>query len=239
VSMHEFEDLVEDSIRILARHSRHTRTNRRDYFAQLYEFQDGWDTGFTEMRVMDLLLDAGYSYRFPLPEHPDYRRFQSYFDGLHEFTFIPGDPRRPYERFENPIACFYAPPFCYCDMGSPLWRRLVEEGTLQGEAAIPPRRVDLAETILEVVTDAFADGDTTLISWWYLVLMPHLYVCYGDDVLSQASSTALARIRQIAFDSGAAAAEHSYGLLAAPPDDFIAESPLLQWWFLAETPMPQ
>jgi hypothetical protein len=35
MSMHEFEDLVEDSIRILAKHSRHTPADRRAYFAQL------------------------------------------------------------------------------------------------------------------------------------------------------------------------------------------------------------
>jgi len=238
MSMHEFEDLVEDSIRILAKHSRHTRADLRAYFAQLYEFQDCWDTGFTEMRVMDLLLETGYSHRFPLREHPDYRRFQSYFDGLHEFTFIPGDPSRPYERLENPIACFYAPPFCYCDVESPLWRRLVEEGILQGEATTPLRRIDLADVVLEVIKDARDDGDTSLISWWYLLLSPHLYACY-DDAVSQVLNPALSEIRQMAFESGVAALRDSYGFLSGPPDDILAESPLLQWWFRADAPMPK
>jgi hypothetical protein len=37
----------------------------------LYEFQDLWDTGFTKLRVLDLLLAARYTCRFLLLELRD------------------------------------------------------------------------------------------------------------------------------------------------------------------------
>jgi hypothetical protein len=114
----------------------------------------------------------------------------------------------------------------------------VEEGQLSGDAAIPPRRVDLAEVVQEVVEGALEEGDFDLISRWYMLLILHLSACYGDRALSQVSSAALGRIRQVAFATGASAIRHTYGYLARPPDEWLAASPLLRWWFLADAPMP-
>ena len=69
MSMHEFEDVVEGSIRLLTT-SHRSIEDLRCCYATLYHFQEEWDTGYTHFRVMDLLLSARYVYRIPVSEYP-------------------------------------------------------------------------------------------------------------------------------------------------------------------------
>ncbi|MFJ5774616.1 hypothetical protein [Streptomyces sp. NPDC093094] len=88
MSMHEVEDLVTDSIRLLDRHAAADDPRVRDRFAALYGFQDGYDCSFTHFRVMDILLRRRYTYRFPLDHHPDHAERSAYFDALTDFTAL-------------------------------------------------------------------------------------------------------------------------------------------------------
>ncbi len=73
MSIHEYEAVVEQSVRTL---SRSGRPDRRDLYKCLYDFQAEFDTGYTHFRVMDLLLDARSVYRFTMDEHPHYDRYR-------------------------------------------------------------------------------------------------------------------------------------------------------------------
>ncbi|MGW4532181.1 hypothetical protein ACWEOI_14645 [Nocardia sp. NPDC004340] len=88
MSMHEIEDLVERSVRVLD--ARHPGADRRvrDWIGELYSFQGGYDCSFTQFRVMEILLGRGYCFRFGIEEHPDYRGRREFFDGLQEFTAL-------------------------------------------------------------------------------------------------------------------------------------------------------
>ena len=69
----------------------------RSMFWQLYEFQYQFDTGFTEFRVRDILVEQRYFYRFECTQHPDYQGYRDFFDGLKpgEMDSIGSDPSRP------------------------------------------------------------------------------------------------------------------------------------------------
>ena len=216
MSMHEIEDLVESSVRILAARS---DLDLRSLYWQLYEYQNHWDTGFTNFRVMDLLLQARYTYRFELNQHPDYAQYRDYFDGLSGFDFVRVNPTEPsgkavFDRAKgwvspNPVAGYAQPPFLYCDLGSPLWVRFVELGVLTGADAVPPDvNLSLIDAALEVMRQAEQVGDIVLIYGWYALLSVHL--ASFVDLESLRESAALVEILEItrrtdAFEAAQAA----------------------------------
>jgi hypothetical protein len=59
MSMHEIEDLIEDSIRILDVHQPPHDPRARAWFATLYGFQSCFDCSFIHLRVLDILLRRG------------------------------------------------------------------------------------------------------------------------------------------------------------------------------------
>ena len=136
MSMHEFEDLVEYSVRALAEFPQRDTLDLRSIYWWLYDFQNHWDTGFTHFRVIDALLDVRFVYRFDLAQHPDYDQHREFFDGLKDFAFIRVQPTESYGKSifdkvkgwtsDNPVAGYYKAPHLYCDAGSPLWARMVE-----------------------------------------------------------------------------------------------------------------
>ncbi len=216
MSMHEIEDLVEMSVRILAPRS---DLDLRSLYFQLYEYQNAWDTSFTNFRVMDLLLQARYTYRFELNQHPDYAQYRDYFDGLTNFDFVRVKLTEPpgksvLERGKgwvspNPVAGYVRPPYLYCDAGSPLWGRFAELGVLTGADAVPPdAKISLVDAALEVMRQAEQVGDAVLIYGWYALLSVHLASFFELDSLRD--STALAEILELtrrtdAFEAAKAA----------------------------------
>jgi hypothetical protein len=145
--------MVEGAVRVLARHA--PDDDLRSCFARLYRFQEGYDTGFTHFRVMELLREHRFAYRFPLSAHPEHA-------GLDEFTFLHEDDDEL-----APIAGYVDPPWLYCDAGSDLWRRRVEAGQLTGADAEAPQAVPLLEVVLKVARAAEQDGDPELIAMWF------------------------------------------------------------------------
>jgi hypothetical protein len=190
--MHEFEDLVEESVRVLDKSVLNGQMDLRTFFWRLYEFQACWDTGFTHFRVIDILLKHRFVYRFELNQHPDYSHYQHYFDNLKEFTFIKLVPDQPWHEKTNPAAGYYKPPFLYCDAGSPLWKRFVESGLLSGQDAVPPNKeISLIEVAKETVAeaerqcDAGDDGFIGFSEIWYYLLGAQLYSVLKDEELDQ------------------------------------------------------
>jgi hypothetical protein len=114
MSMHEFEDLVEESIRLLdARCDARLAAefsgvaaatppiDVRSFFRALYAFQDRWDTGFTHFRVIGILVKHRFAYVFDLEEHPDYPRLGRGILGDEGMSIL-RDPTRPWDAEENP-----------------------------------------------------------------------------------------------------------------------------------------
>jgi hypothetical protein len=181
MSMHEFEDLVEDSIRLLARNASHPRHDLRTLYWNLYEFHDLWDTGFTKQRVLDLLLAAHHTYRFHLSEHPDYQRFLDFFQHISAFSFIHVDPAQEWDAEHNPVAGYYQPPYLYCDVNSPLWSRFVRQGVLNGEDAVAVERQNPIDVTGTVVEDALSQHNFDLIARWRTLLGAYLFVNFDEE----------------------------------------------------------
>lgn len=234
MSMHEFEDLVEASVRTLARSTRHSRNELRALYWNLYEFEALWDTGFTQFRVLDLLMAAHYTYRFDLSEHPYYQRFADFFQGLNTFSFLNVHPKEKWNAEKNPVAGYCEPPYLYCDVNSPLWYHFVQQGVLTGEDALFVERQDPLDLASTVVEDAFIQQNFGLIAEWYTLLAPYLLSTFDEkDINKLMALPSLTHIKQRFYQTEAHNVQLcDYGFLRRPIPDEV-DSALLSWWFQA------
>jgi hypothetical protein len=217
--MHEFEDLVEQSVVLLAANGRSASELRSRYWNR-YEFQARWDTKVTHFRVMDHLLAARFVYRVPLADHPNYADYREYFDSIGDFAWV-----------EKPVAGeggYVSPPHLYFDAGSRLWRRMVDARRLGGDDADPPQEMDLAQIASETAALAETVGDVDLIAWWYRSLAFEMFM-QEPQVL--AANSWLRQLRDVVRRSRALDVELSYHPLAVPGAETLGENPRLVWWF--------
>ena len=177
MSMHEFEDLVEMSVKILDGCPAAASRAMRSLLWHLYDFEAKWDTGFTHFRSREALIRHRFVYQWALAEHPDYEIYRAELDAIaaqsqaadtaSRVVFIRLNPahvpdvatfkqmtfqgRIAFNR-ENPYGGYYRAPYLYCDADSPLWERFVDVGKLTGADAVPPdKTVPLAQVAREVV----------------------------------------------------------------------------------------
>ena len=197
MSMHEIEDLIEESVRLLAASEWCNELDLRSMFWQLYEFQYFFDCSFIEFRVRDLLVEQRYWYRFELTAHPDYERYREFFDNLKPDAIdsIGSDPSRPVasgyrdritkEWIEaNSLAGYVQPPFLYCEVGSLLWERFVKLRVLTGRDAEPANhKVRLLDAALAAVKAAEQTNNVALIATWHVILLVKLSMMDLDTLL--------------------------------------------------------
>lgn len=233
--MHEIEDLVEWSVRVL--HTRYPAADRRvrDLFGELYAFQGGYDCSFTHFRVMEILLEREYCYRFRIEEHPEYARRREFFDSLTGFTALAEIDVAEEEPDLGgwPAEGYVDPPYLYCDAGSALWRRLVDLGTIRGSGAEPVRKIATADVVREVVLAAEVEGDIELIALWHALgpraLLPDVHTEDPWEI------PALAQIRGIAVRTGATTLELPNGY--RPPPEYYEDDELEAWWMGHDAPV--
>ena len=232
MSMHEFEDLVEMSVRCLAQSQTKDSPTLRSLFWNLYQFQEEWDTGFTQLRVLYILLEHRYVYRFDVAEHPDYETYKSVLDGLKDFDFISLNPEQKWNQKTNPTAGFYQAPYLYCEAGSSLWQRMVETGRLQAEDAQPPAQIDIVELTKAVVDEARGQGDKALISMWFTALGVYVFSFYSDEQLEAFKlNPSVKEIKQTVKSTKALKSDAGYGYLKQPTRKQIKEFPFMVWWY--------
>jgi hypothetical protein len=225
MSMHEFEDLVEEAVRLLAKSDLPKETLRNFYF-NLFEFEGEFDTSFTHFRTMAELLAAGFVYRLALEEHPDFERAQGYFAGLSRFTFVtvPG---------EKADGSYVQPPHLYFDAGSALWQRLVREGRLAGPDAEAPKVLPLQRVFLELCMLAERAGDVALVSRAYRLLVWHFLQSDADTEDLKRDPDVL-ELRGLVRRTNALAFTFHGAALETPPQEAYEEVPLLAFWFETE-----
>ncbi|MGW1280970.1 hypothetical protein ACWD4V_28980 [Streptomyces tsukubensis] len=235
MSLHEIEDLVADSVRVLDGHTAPDDPGVRDWFTALYGFQVGYDCSFTHFRVLDILLRRRYTYRFPVDRHPDYAERQAYFDALAEFTGLRTfDEEAPgFEGYDSWLEDGYVdPPFLYCDAGTALWRRMAAAGELAGPDAEPPRRVRLIDVVREIAVAAEKEGDRELIGMWYAfgceTLLGGPAGC-PFDVDELAEMPAVRDLRAVVRRTGASAVAER--MPHAVPVEFTDRQDLAAWWW--------
>ncbi|MGV9415013.1 hypothetical protein ACWDOP_34370 [Nocardia sp. NPDC003693] len=233
MSLHVIEDLVEQSIRLLHSASAAGDPSVRARIAALYRFQGDYDCSFTHFRLMEILLERGYTHRFELRRHPEYSTRAAYFDGLTDFTALAeiGDEEDPAGWLEQG---YIDPPHLYCDAGTALWHTMIEAGHIGGPAAEPLGPAPLAATVHEVARAAERAGDIDTIALWH---------AFGWNVLAEdawihhpADDPALAAIRDIAVRTGALTHELPSGY--RPPPVYYEDDPIDAWWFGDDTESP-
>jgi hypothetical protein len=226
MSQHEFEHLVEYSIRELATSGEPQQRLRSLYF-NLFEYQNLFDTGFTHFRTMNELLAQRFVYRMPLEQHPDFFAYGIYFSEVKAvdssrasvFVRVPGQERD---------GSYYRAPHLYFDAGSALWQRLVKLGRLTGADAEAPETIDIATIALEVAHLAEQRDNPELIGMWYRLLMPYGWQFEFDELRANAT---LAELRAIVKRTDALSYKVNYGMLRDPPPEALKKSPELAWWF--------
>jgi hypothetical protein len=183
--MHEFEDLVEESVRCLdecdARHLDH-----RTLFKHLYDFQSQWDTGYTHFRVIEILLARRFVYRYPLDTHPDFARFGSKLVEARQRLrgddtgWIRMHPGEPWNAASNPTMAYVRGKEMYFDAGSRLWEKFVALGKLSGADAERPREMAMDDVAATVVREAARQSKRGLIQDW---LVYYVFQCeVGSEI---------------------------------------------------------
>ncbi|ROO85576.1 hypothetical protein EDD29_3122 [Actinocorallia herbida] len=236
MSMHEIEDAVADSIRLLdAAHSAGD-PRVRSWIAALYRHHDSWDTSFTRFRLMDVLLRHGFAYRFPLDAHPEHAARREFFAGITEFTGLRefDEDAEDFAGYDSWLEDGYVdPPHLYCEAGTDLWRRMVECGALTGADAVPPVRLPLIEAVAEVAAAAEAEGDVSLIAFWYSLGAQALlegspwWHCLPDEL---AEVPPVRDLRAVVRRTRALDDAPDTGLRPEPLDPEDPEDPET-WWF--------
>ncbi|WP_433062573.1 hypothetical protein [Dactylosporangium sp. CS-033363] len=216
MSEHVIEDLVFHSILTLDKHG----APLRDACTALYAFQRGHDCSHTMGRVEDLLLESGHTYRFPLSEFPELAHLTDDFIQL-------GD-----DEYDEGVQDGYVrPPWLYCEAGTRLWQRMVDEGRLRGADAEPPRAVPLIDVVATVCAAAEQDGDAELIAlWWGL---GHQSIVGGTpfDPADLEAVPAVRKLREIVCRSGALEVELPDGYRPTDAELDALDDELESWWY--------
>ncbi|MER6913584.1 hypothetical protein ABT354_18100 [Streptomyces sp. NPDC000594] len=235
MSLHEIEDLVAESVRVLDARTGPDDPRVRGWFAALYTFQSGYDCSFTHFRVMDILLRRRYTYRFPVDRHPDYAERPAHFDALTDFTGLRvlDEDAPDFAGHDSWLEDGYVdPPFLYCDAGTALWRRLAAAGELQGPDAVPPHRTPLMEAVRQVAVAAERERDHDLIAGWYAfggeTLLAGPAGC-PFDVAEIAEMPAVRELRAVVRRTGALPAARRSPF--AVPVEFADDHDLASWWW--------
>jgi hypothetical protein len=230
MSMHELEDLVEMSVKLLAV-SGLSRERLRSLYFNLFELEARFDTSFTHFRNIDELLAARFVYCLSPSEHPEFEAAREYFEALDGFSFIEV-PGRELD------GGYYNPPYLYCDAGSPLWHQLVARGRLGGSDARPPLVLPIQNVLEEVARLAEDVGDVRLVAYAYRLL---LWALLDQDPRGLVEDVAVLRLREIVRRTGALKLdlEEEGSALRDPTPQDLEDLPLVRFWFdLAEPTRP-
>ena len=132
--MHDVESFAEQMVHLVDENEI-SNEEKIDLIHNIYKFHDSWDTGFTKLRVNNILIKTGYFRLFERHEHPDYEKYKDFFDGLPDSNemYIYEDPIAGYSEdakltsywFENSYDSdtekeFPLNKMC-CEAGSPVW----------------------------------------------------------------------------------------------------------------------
>jgi hypothetical protein len=132
--MHEIEGFAEQMIHLVDE-SNISDKEKIDLIHNIYQFHDAWDTGFTKLRVYNILIKTGYFRLFDPQEHPDYEKYKDFFDGLpnSKGMYVYEDPIAGYSKDAKLTSYWFSHAYdsetdkefplnkMCCEAGSPVW----------------------------------------------------------------------------------------------------------------------
>jgi hypothetical protein len=262
MSQHEYEDLVEMSVRTLDDSPNAANLELRDVFYTLYELQGIFDTGNTYFRVMPILLKHRAFYRLEPKNYPDAARLEVIFkdsrDWLRNIYQYPTEDadtpdnfvvaywffdRNPSDDFRNSgMVDRWDEPRVFVPAESGVIPALVENGALPALDATPPQKLPFEQVAALVAREAEAQGNTDLIAYWYL-LLPNVSLFVTEDFGRIQTNPHALELRRIAERTGADKLGWEYGDLRRASlqelNDLEAEETeivaFFKWWFRLES----
>ena len=132
--MHEIEGFAEQMVHLIDESSINNK-EKIDLIHNIYQFHDAWDTGFTKLRVYNILIKTGYFRLFDPREHPDYEKYKDFFDGLlnSDGMYVYEDPIAGYSKDAKLTSYWFSHAYdsetdkefplnkMCCEAGSPVW----------------------------------------------------------------------------------------------------------------------
>jgi hypothetical protein len=261
MSQHEYEDLVEMSVRTLDQSPKAAELDLRNVFYTLYELQGMFDTGNTYFRVMPILLKHRAFYRLEPRNYPDAARLEAMFkdsrdwlQSIYQYPMEDSDApdnfvvaywffdRDPSEEFRRSgVVDRWDEPRVFVPAESSVIPTLVEHGALPALDVTPPQKLPFEQVAALVAREAELQGDTDLIAYWYLLLANVLLFVTEDFRQIQTNPHAL-EVRQIAERTGADKLDWEYGDLRRASlqelNDLEEEESemigFIKWWFKLE-----
>jgi hypothetical protein len=261
MSQHEYEDLVEMSIRALDQSPRAADLELRDVFYTLYELQGMFDTGNTYFRVMPILLKHCAFYRLEPQNYPDAARLEAMFKDSHvwlqsiyqyptEDADTPDNfvvaywffDRNPSHEFRNSgVVDRWDEPRVFVPAESSVIPSLIESGALPASEATPPQRLPFGQVAALVAREAESQGDTDLIAYWYL-LLPNVLLFVTEEFGRIQTNPHALEVRRTAERTGADKLGWEYGDLRRASLEELndleeEESEMVaffKWWFRLE-----
>lgn len=169
MSMHDIEGVVEASVYCIDKSSL-SLEKKRDLLYNLYKFQADYDTGYTNFRVKDILLQNHYMFALPVRFHTDYNEkkeeFDKYASEKHS-EWLTNDSLLEWDE-DSQTSLFYF------DAGSDTWKKLVENGTLTGEQALPVNDIPIFEVVLEIAKLCQEQQDAESAAEWFRTTLFYL-----------------------------------------------------------------
>lgn len=176
MSMWEIEALIENAVQLISK-SKKEDLHKRSFIWNLYEIQGQFDCSFTNFRVMDVLLETGYTKTISIEAHPDFSKNNAYFEELKskDFEFINVKIGKKWDA-DNPVAAYWDKKtgLIYYDLGAPLWEQLEKE---------IPQELALYDLGLEIINEAHEQKDKSGVYDWTAFL-----INYGLNYFEQTSS---------------------------------------------------
>jgi len=176
MSMWEIEALIEDAVKLIGK-SKKDIERQRSIIWNLYDIQGQFDCSFTNFRVMNILLESGYTKTLRPEKHPNFLDNNVYFEELKtkDFEFINVQIGKAWTA-GNPVAAYWNKKegFIYYDFGSPLWQQLEEE---------VPQKFAFYDLGLEIIQEAHEQKYKNMVYDWTAFL-----INYGLNYFEQKES---------------------------------------------------
>jgi hypothetical protein len=245
MSMHEFEDLVEASVRALHQ-SPPVNLDLRSAFYTLYQYQGMFDTGYTCFRVKDILLEQGFFYRVDAMAFPNGATLEAVFDANHN-RWLEEVGVQPFAAIsaENPVVAFWHrnERMFYLEASSPLLAMLVSSGVLPAVAVTPPVRLDWLEVASALIDACEGLGDVETVSSWFGLMWVSL-IWFDIAPGTAIQNPHLQAIHAVAHRMNATELQEDGDLMQSHHLDELENSddedsidkvwiPFLRWWYNA------
>ncbi|WP_197285488.1 hypothetical protein [Pedobacter sp. R20-19] len=178
MSMHEIEDLVEETTHLVDRSSNDGLITKRDILFNLYRLEAFFDTSYTHFRVMDILVKNRFVYQIPIAKYPQLGITDEQLptDEYGDWVYDQDQKEMGYAQSKN------GEMYLYCDAGDWFWKRLCELDILPKTDRESPQRLSIPQLVKIMMLEAERQQHDDLLKQWYnLLVNAILEGDFGED----------------------------------------------------------